>query len=69
MVGAVFALTAGYMIFVPQVPLYIGRHLAVTLAGWKKAYLVVPCVGLGLAFILYAPELTCIASKYKYLCA
>jgi hypothetical protein len=32
-------------------------------------FVVLPCVGVGLMLIFYAPEVTCFSTKYEHLCA
>lgn len=67
--GALFAIIATYMAFAPEIPFYAGRHFVCTFKGWKKIFVSLPAVCLGLTLVFYAPEVTCISSKYKHLCA
>jgi len=53
----------------PVFPVSFGNTEVVRLTGWKKAIALVPLGALGLAVAVYAPAVTCISYKYKYLCA
>ena len=67
--GAAFFGGAVWACFAPSLPVSFGDTEVARLTGWMKAIVLVPAGALGLAVLVYAPAVTCISYKYKYLCA
>jgi hypothetical protein len=66
--GTLFLLSAIWMIRAPSIAISLGRHEVGSVSGWKKAFVLVPAALIGLAFLVYAPEITCWPSRYAHLC-
>ena len=58
-----------YMAFAKEIPFYFGSQLVGRLSGWAKAWGVIPVIASGALMIIYAQEITCFSTRYKYLCA
>ena len=67
--GAMFLLAAIWMIREPSLTISLGRHPVGSVSGWKKAFVLVPAALIGLALLVYAPEITCWPSRYRHLCS
>jgi hypothetical protein len=66
--GALFPLSAIWLIRAPSIAISLGRHEVGSVSGWKKAFVLVPAAAIGLAVLVYAPEITCWSSRYSHLC-
>jgi hypothetical protein len=66
--GAMFLLSAIWCIREPRLTISLGSQPVGSVSGWKKAFVLVPAAAIGLAVLVYAPEITCFSSKYKHLC-
>lgn len=67
--GTLWLLSAIWMIRTPRIPILFGQHEVGSVSGWKKAFVLVPAAAIGLAMIVYAPEITCFPSKNRHLCS
>jgi hypothetical protein len=68
LVGAIFLLWAIWGIRAPSVTISLGQYPVGSVSGWKKAFVLVPGALIGLAVLVYAPEITCMSSHYAHLC-
>jgi hypothetical protein len=66
--GTLFLLSAIWLIRAPSIAISLGRHEVGSVSGWKKAFVLVPAAAIGLALLVYAPEITCWPSRYRHLC-
>jgi hypothetical protein len=66
--GTLFLLSAIWMIRAPSIAISLGRHEVGSVSGWKKAFVLVPAAAIGLAMLVYAPEITCVSTRYAHLC-
>jgi hypothetical protein len=66
--GALFLLSAIWMIRAPSIAISLGQHEVGSVSGWKKAFVLVPAAAVGLGLLAYAPEITCLSSRYSHLC-
>jgi uncharacterized membrane protein YoaT (DUF817 family) len=67
--GLLFVAGAMYGCVAPSFTVSLGSSEVVRLTRWKKLFAVVPTAVAGLFIALFAPEITCVSTKYKYLCA
>jgi hypothetical protein len=67
--GTLFLLSAIWMIRAPSIAISLGRHEVGSVSGWQKAFVLVPAAAIGLALLVYAPEITCWPSRYRHLCS
>lgn len=58
-----------YACFAQSFRISAGSTEVAKLTGWKKAVALVPLGAIGLALVVYGPEITCISYKYRHLCA
>jgi hypothetical protein len=68
MVGSFFLLWAIWGIRVPSVTISLGQYPVGSVSGWKKVFVLVPGALIGVAVLVYAPEITCMSSHYAHLC-
>ncbi|WP_431262377.1 hypothetical protein ACQ859_19775 [Roseateles chitinivorans] len=61
-VAIVFAFGGG-------IPIRFGESVVGVLLGWKKAFVCLPLIALGLYTVVNAEKVTCWSSKSKHLCA
>jgi hypothetical protein len=66
--GAAFVVGAIWGTFASSFSVSLGSKELARLQGWRKLLATVPLASLGLATVIYAPEFTCLATKYKNLC-
>jgi hypothetical protein len=66
--GTLFLLSAIWLIRAPSIAISLGRHEVGSVSGWKKAFVLVPAAAIGLALLVYAPEITCVSTRYAHLC-
>ena len=62
LVAIVFALGGG-------IPIRFGESVVGVLKGWKKVFVCVPLMAMGLYTVVNAEKVTCWSSKSKHLCA
>ncbi|WP_377154675.1 hypothetical protein ACFJIX_21435 [Roseateles sp. UC29_93] len=62
LVAVVFALGGG-------IPISLGESVVGVVRGWKKAFVCVPLIAVGLYIAVNAEKVTCWSSKSKHLCA
>jgi hypothetical protein len=67
--GVLFLLSAIWGIWTPRLEVRLGQHPVGSLSGWMKAFVLLPAAALGLAMLVYAPEITCFGSRYRHLCS
>jgi hypothetical protein len=66
--GALFLLFAAWGIWAPSIAVSMGNYEVTSLTGWEKAFVLIPAAVIGVVLMLYAPEITCMANRYRYLC-
>lgn len=67
--GVLFLCAAAYGCIAPSLRVSAGSFELGRLSGWRKGWLLLPITLLGLLLVAYAPAITCLASKYRPLCA
>ncbi len=67
--GALFLCAAAHGCVVPTFNVSLGPVEMARLSGWKKGWVLLPQALLGLAIVVCAPSLSCLAGKYRHLCA
>ena len=67
--GLMFIGGAVYACFAPSFSVTLGETEVIRLNGWYKLFAIVPTAAIGLAVAAYAPQIACISTKYKHLCA
>jgi hypothetical protein len=68
LVGSFVLLWAIWGVRAPSVTISLGQYPVGSVSGWKKAFVLVPGALIGLAVLVYAPEITCWPSRYAHLC-
>jgi hypothetical protein len=68
LVGTFFLLSAIWCIREPSLTISLGQYPVGSVSGWQKAFVLVPAAAIGLAMLVYAPEITCWPSRYAHLC-
>ncbi len=68
-VGALFLCAAAHGCVAPSLRVSAGPFELGRLSGWRKGWLLLPITVAGLLLLVYAPVITCLASKYRLLCA
>jgi hypothetical protein len=68
LVGGFFMGFAIYAIWIPQLEIRLGQHSVGQVGGWKKGIVLVLVASIGIAVLVYAPEITCLDSRYRHLC-
>jgi hypothetical protein len=66
--GTFIVLWAIWSIREPSLTISLGQYPVGSVSGWKKAFVLVPAAAVGLALLAYAPEITCLSSRYSHLC-
>ena len=64
-VGVIVIAASLYAVFLPELPVSLGRIQLGRLKGWVKAFAIVPMAVAGICLILYAPQVSCIGDKAK----
>jgi hypothetical protein len=69
--GAYWMAAAVWLAFSKEVPFSLGSTEVLRLKGWRKIFIILPLMCIGIAMIVYAPEFTCSMRGYKttLLCA
>lgn len=55
--------------FARGIPISLGESVVGVVRGWKKAFVCVPLIAVGLYIAVNAEKVTCWSSKSKHLCA
>jgi hypothetical protein len=64
----VFLLFAVWGIWTPSIAVSAGNYQVTSLSGWEKALVLIPAAVIGVVLMLYAPEITCMGTRYRRLC-
>jgi len=66
--GGCFLLFAIYGLWLPEMKVGLGRQWETSVSGWAKHVVLAIVAGIGIALLVYAPEIACLETRYRHLC-
>jgi hypothetical protein len=66
--GGCFLLSAIYGLWQPEIKIGLGRQWETSVSGWAKNVVLAMVAGIGIATLVYAPDITCVDYRYHHLC-
>jgi hypothetical protein len=66
--GGCFLLFAIHGLWLPGMKIGLGRQWETSVGGWKKNVVLAMVAGIGIAVLVYAPEIACLDNRYRHLC-